>query len=91
MGPRARRLGASNEQAFYHLGNCCRVPHGILRDCILTGNGTQPLRLVQTIPLPNVKGRLDHVDVDVKGKRLFVAELENSTFSELGDSFAMQP
>ena len=28
--------------------------------------GKQPLRLVQTIPLPNVKGRLDHMDVDVK-------------------------
>jgi len=42
--------------------------------------GKQPLRLIQTIPLPNVKGRLDHMDVDVKGKRLFVAGLENGTF-----------
>jgi sugar lactone lactonase YvrE len=39
----------------------------------------QPLRLVQTIALPNVKGRLDHMDVDVKGERLFVAGLENGT------------
>ena len=38
-----------------------------------------PLRLLQTIPLPNVKGRIDHMDVDVKGKRLFVAGLENSS------------
>ncbi len=38
-----------------------------------------PLRLVRTIPLPNVKGRLDHMDVDVKGKRLFVAGLENGS------------
>jgi DNA-binding beta-propeller fold protein YncE len=43
-------------------------------------SGKQPLQLVQTIPLPNVKGRLDHMDVDVKGKRLFVAGLENGTF-----------
>ena len=42
-------------------------------------NGKQPLRLVQTISLPNVKGRLDHLGVDVKGKRLFVAGLENGT------------
>ena len=42
--------------------------------------GKQPLRLVQTISLPNTKGRLDHIDVDVKGKRLFVAGLENGTF-----------
>src|ERR1700674_3613309 len=39
----------------------------------------EPLRLVQTIPLPSVKGRIDHMDVDVKGKRLFVAGLENGT------------
>jgi hypothetical protein len=38
-----------------------------------------PLRLVQTIPLPNVKGRMDHLGVDVKGQRLFAAALENNT------------
>jgi DNA-binding beta-propeller fold protein YncE len=38
-----------------------------------------PLRLVQTIRMPNVKGRIDHMDVDVKGKRLFVAGLENGS------------
>jgi DNA-binding beta-propeller fold protein YncE len=41
--------------------------------------GKDPLRLIQTIPMPNVKGRIDHMDVDVKGKRLFVAGLENDT------------
>jgi len=39
----------------------------------------QPLRLVQTIAMPKVKGRIDHMDVDVKGKRLFVAGLENGS------------
>jgi len=38
-----------------------------------------PLRLEQTISMPNVKGRIDHMDVDVKGKRLFVAGLENGS------------
>jgi len=38
-----------------------------------------PLRLVQTIPMPDVKGRLDHMDVDVGNKRLFVAGLENGS------------
>src|SRR5436853_6752417 len=37
------------------------------------------LHLVQTIPMPNVKGRIDHMDVNVKGKRLFVAGLENGS------------
>jgi DNA-binding beta-propeller fold protein YncE len=41
--------------------------------------GHFPLRLVQTIPMPNVKGRIDHMDVDVKGKRLYVAGLENGS------------
>src|SRR3979490_1416763 len=39
----------------------------------------EPLRLIQTIPMLNVKGRIDHMDVDVKGRRLFVAGLENGT------------
>src|SRR5216683_5407334 len=38
-----------------------------------------PLKLIQQIPLPNVKGRIDHMDVDVRGNRLFVAGLENGT------------
>jgi hypothetical protein len=33
-----------------------------------------PLRLVQTIPMPNVKGRIDHMDEDA-----FVAGLENGS------------
>lgn len=41
--------------------------------------GKQPLHLVQTISMPNVKGRLDHMDVDLKGKRLFIAGLENGS------------
>lgn len=40
----------------------------------------QPLKLLQTIAVPNLKGRLDHMEVDVKGKRLFLAGLEKGTF-----------
>jgi DNA-binding beta-propeller fold protein YncE len=39
----------------------------------------QPLRLVQMISMPIVNGRVDHMNVDVNGKRLFVAGLENGT------------
>ena len=38
-----------------------------------------PLRLVRTIPLPGVRGRMDHLGVDVKGMRLFAAALDNNT------------
>ncbi len=37
------------------------------------------LRLLQTFPLPNVEGRIDHLAVDLKGRRLFVAALGNNT------------
>jgi hypothetical protein len=39
----------------------------------------QALRLVQTISLPGVKGRLDHMGVDLEKKRLFVAATGNNT------------
>jgi hypothetical protein len=39
----------------------------------------QALRLVQTIPLPGVIGRLDHMGVDLGQRRLFVAAVDNNT------------
>jgi DNA-binding beta-propeller fold protein YncE len=38
-----------------------------------------PLRLTQKIELPGVQGRIDHMSVDVEGRRLFVAALVNGT------------
>ena len=54
---------------------------GLLLTLVLSicGQDKSPLKLIQKIPLPNVKGRIDHMDVDIKGKRLFVAGLENGT------------
>jgi DNA-binding beta-propeller fold protein YncE len=40
---------------------------------------TQPLRLEETIEMPDVHGRVDHLSIDVKGERLFVAALGNNT------------
>jgi len=37
------------------------------------------LSLETHIPLPNVKDRIDHLSVDVKGQRLFVAAVDNHT------------
>src|ERR1700674_395538 len=39
----------------------------------------EPLKLAQTISMPNVKGRIDHMDVDINGERLFVSGLENGS------------
>jgi len=41
--------------------------------------GPTTLKLTRTIPLPGVKGRFDHLAMDAKGHRLFVAALGNNT------------
>jgi DNA-binding beta-propeller fold protein YncE len=38
-----------------------------------------PFRLEKTIPLPGVDGRIDHLTIDVHGKRLFLSALGNNT------------
>jgi DNA-binding beta-propeller fold protein YncE len=46
---------------------------------LAAGQEPQPLSLETHIPLPNVKGRIDHFAVDVKSQRLFVAAVDNHT------------
>jgi len=48
-------------------------------DMTRAASDTGPLRLIQTIPLPGVEGRIDHLAVDLAGQRLFVAALGNNT------------
>jgi len=46
------------------------------------GQSPSPSSVLQpagTIALPNVEGRIDHLSVDLEGKRLFVAALGNNT------------
>ena len=39
----------------------------------------QTLRLERTVELPDVQGRIDHMSLDLKGERIFVAALGNNT------------
>ncbi len=39
------------------------------------GQDASALKLLQKIPMPKVQDRLDHLGVDVPGKRLFIAAL----------------
>lgn len=51
-------------------------------NCLALGAFAQnkpPLHLVQTVDLPNVQGRFDHIAVDVEGKRLFLAGVESGS------------
>src|SRR5213592_1316407 len=41
--------------------------------------GEQELILKQTIVLPNVNGRIDHMDADVKGQVVFMSALGNNS------------
>ena len=41
--------------------------------------GQEALSLTTRIPMPNVKGRIDHASIDLKGQRLFVAAVGNNT------------
>jgi len=45
----------------------------------VSASAQSPLRLAQKIELPGVQGRIDHMSVDVEGRRLFVAALVNGT------------
>ena len=49
----------------------------------LSAAAQAPLEPVATIPMPGVKGRIDHFAVDVKSHRLFVAALGNNTVEVL--------
>lgn len=53
---------------------------------LATSSSGAPLEQVATIPMPGVKGRIDHLAVDIEGHRLFVAALGNDTVEVLDTS-----
>jgi len=59
-----------------------------MRDCLIAiaalaafqaAGPSAPLTFIQSIPLPHVEGRIDHLAYDAASKRLFVAALGNNT------------
>src|SRR4051812_42036692 len=42
-------------------------------------DASELLKLEATIPMANVQGRIDHLSIDLKGQRLFVAALGNNS------------
>jgi glutamine cyclotransferase len=52
--------------------------------CIIPAHaGEKAPKLKQTIPLPGVEGRIDHLALDASGERLFVCALGNNTVEVL--------
>ena len=60
---------------------------GVLLLSLIRGSGfcfgqsgiSEPFKLEATIPMAEVQGRIDHLSIDVKGQRLFVAALGNNS------------
>lgn len=48
-------------------------------NAIQSSINSSSLKPIQTIQLPNVSGRIDHMDIDLDGKRLFISELGNNS------------
>lgn len=59
--------------------NICLNALFLLSATVAMGQGAVPLKLEKTIELPGVKGRIDHMSLDVVGQRLFVSALGNNT------------
>jgi YVTN family beta-propeller protein len=55
----------------------------LMPDVSFAQAGTEPLKLVATIPMPDVQGRIDHLAIDLRGQRLFVAALGNNSVEVL--------
>src|SRR5436190_18267426 len=51
--------------------------------CAIAGSAQAPLTLVDTIELPGVDGRIDHLAVDMGAQHLYVAALGNNTVEVL--------
>jgi len=47
------------------------------------GSEERALKLTQTLPLPGVEGRIDHLALDASSNRLFICALENNTVEVL--------
>lgn len=62
-------------------GNHSAAPH--LAPARVQAADEAPLILEQTIALPDIKGRIDHLAVDLVGKRLFVAASCGAGFLEV--------
>ena len=51
----------------------------LLSATLVKAQVSEPLKLEETIELPDVQGRIDHMSIDVRGQRLFVSALGNNT------------
>lgn len=73
--------GKSDEDKSMPMRHCAAtlVLGGLLFAPSARAQSGAPLEPVQTITMPGVEGRLDHLSVDLEGSRLYVSALGNNT------------
>src|SRR5437868_2250321 len=71
-------MPAQGHSMYRLIGICVTIVGAIFTDPALSAEAPA-LTLERTIPLGDIKGRIDHLAVDLEGHRLFVAELGNDT------------
>src|SRR5262245_34630750 len=76
------RVWCEGENTMRHCLRLLLLALMLLTSTVYAQEGA-PLRLVQTVPLPHVEGRMDHMAVDLQAQRLFVAALGNNTLEVL--------
>ncbi len=78
-----RRRREGRWPCYIHSGRSCGVTGAVALASTavmrLLSQRTGPLQLEAKIPLGDVRGRIDHMAVDLKRQRLFVAELGNDS------------
>src|SRR5262249_27209215 len=72
-------MGSCIAQAAFGRGNMRSVLVLLISTIVACAQTAQPLHLEKKIELPDVQGRIDHMSLDIKGQRLFVAALGNNT------------
>ncbi|WP_354181139.1 hypothetical protein [Bradyrhizobium sp. LA6.1] len=92
--------GALGERKGAQMSRWFRLLVVVLTGIVLDGTATSaqsedggPLQLEAKIPLGHVRGRIDHMAVDLKRQRLFVAELGNDSVGvvDLATRSVMRP
>ncbi|HWW97172.1 MAG TPA: hypothetical protein VNY74_05735 [Edaphobacter sp.] len=69
-----------NQPAFVILLLSLAGVHGL---SLGQSGASEPLKLATTIPMAEVQGRIDHLSIDLKGQRLFVAALGNNSLEAI--------
>jgi len=73
------KSGNRQETKTWGRRSLCGIASLVVLAAVAWGQQSEPLRLVQTISLPDIQGRIDHFALDSDGQRLFMSALGNNS------------